>query len=195
MWYEQGATIVAVKPQFDGGKATNLKGRFNFSSLGSGPGHIITLSDSNFEKTVAHHFNRPGNDPADAFIGYDNISSDPSQVSISFGAPKAISEYISNVGDGNHWLERLTASLKSFRVPVSLPRLEGITDTDTVKNLNAEMLNGKKSVDFVPYTTSSTCDRAHGGMFNYVSGEAGVKDTVRVCAKAGNGTWAWRVLF
>jgi DNA-binding winged helix-turn-helix (wHTH) protein/TolB-like protein len=48
------------------------------------------------------------------------------------------------------WLEPLTASQKSFRVPSSTPRLEGVTDTSTVNNLNAEMLKGKKVVTFFP---------------------------------------------
>jgi hypothetical protein len=194
-WYEQGATIVAVKPTADGGKATNLKGRFNFSTLGSGPGHIITLFDSNFAKTVANRFNRPTNDPGDAFIGYDNLSSDPAQVSISFGAPKAISNYIGNAGDGNDWLERLTTSLKTFKVTVSMPKLQGITDTDTVRNLNADAVDGKHATDFAPYTNSTTCNSSQGGAFNYLSGGPGTKDTVRVCAKSADGIWAWRTVY
>ena len=70
-FYEQGAFLLAVKPNADGGLRTNLKGRMNFSSLGTGPGHIITLSDSNFQKTIATANNRPVNDANDAFIGYD----------------------------------------------------------------------------------------------------------------------------
>ena len=50
---------MAVKPNSDGGLWTNLKGRMNFSTLGTGPGHIITLSDSNFQKTIATANNRP----------------------------------------------------------------------------------------------------------------------------------------
>ena len=53
VFYDQGAFLLAVKPNADGGLRTNLKGRMNFSTLGSGPGHIITLSDSNFQKTIA----------------------------------------------------------------------------------------------------------------------------------------------
>jgi hypothetical protein len=110
--------VMAVKPNNDGGKRTNLKGRVNFSTLGSGPGHIVTLSDSDFAKTVATANNRPANDPNDAFIGYDHGNGDPTQVGISFGAPRSLSNYIGNVGDSKSWKEQLTAKAKTFAVPV-----------------------------------------------------------------------------
>lgn len=122
-FYEQGAFVLAVKPNGDGGLRTNLKGRMNFSTLGSGPGHIITLSDSNFQKTIATANNRPTNDANDAFIGYDLGDGNPANIGISFGAPKSLSNYIGNGGDGKKWLERLTSNLKMFNVPVSIPSL------------------------------------------------------------------------
>lgn len=115
----QQAIMLPVKRTNDGGLNTNLKGKTNYGTLGSGPGHIITLSDSNFEKTVATANNRPNNDAPDAFIGYDQHDSTPSKVGISFGAPVSLSNYIANTGDGTNWLERLTANLKAFRVPIS----------------------------------------------------------------------------
>ena len=115
----QQAVMLPVKRSNDGGLFTNLKGKTNYGTLGSGPSHIITLSDSNFAKTVATANNRPDNDPDDAFIGYDQHTSIPSGVGISFGAPVSLSDYIANDGDGAHWLERLTANLKSFRVPIT----------------------------------------------------------------------------
>ncbi len=121
VFYEQGAFLLAVKPNADGGLRTNLKGRMNFSSLGTGPGHIITLSDSNFQKTIATANNRPFNDANDAFIGYDQGDGNPAHVGISFGAPQSLSSYIGNIGDGRKWLERLTSTLKMFTVPVSTP--------------------------------------------------------------------------
>ena len=42
-------------------------------------------------------------------------------VGISFGAPKSLSNYIGNAGDGKKWLERLTSDLKMFTVPVAIP--------------------------------------------------------------------------
>jgi hypothetical protein len=118
-FFEQGAFLLAVKPNADGGLRTNLKGRLNFSTVGTGPGHIITLSDSNFQKTIATANNRPTNDANDAFIGYDHGDGSPANVGISLGAPRSISNYIGNVGDGKNWLERLTSNLKSFKVPVT----------------------------------------------------------------------------
>ena len=115
----QQAIMLPVKRKNDGGLNTNLKGKTNYGNLGTGPGHIITLSDSNFEKTVATANNRPQNDASDAFIGYDQNVSIPEKVGISFGAPVSLSNYIGNTGDGTHWLERLTADLKTFRVPIS----------------------------------------------------------------------------
>jgi hypothetical protein len=119
VFYEQGAFLLAVKPNADGGLRTNLKGRMNFSTLGTGPGHIITLSDSNFQKTIATANNRPENDAQDAFLGYDQADGTPANVGISLGAPKSISSYIGNSGDGKNWLERLTPNLKSFRVALT----------------------------------------------------------------------------
>ena len=94
------------------------EGSSEFSTLGSAPGHILTLSDSDFAKTIATANNRPMNDPNDAFIGYDRETGDSAQIGISFGAPKSLSNYIGNVGDGKSWKEQLTAKAKTFAVPV-----------------------------------------------------------------------------
>ena len=119
-YYRQGALLLAVKPNADGNQMLNLKGRLNFLTLGTGPGHIVTLSDSNFQKTIATQNNRPDNDANDAFIGYDQGNGDPAQIGISFGAPKSLSNYIGNVGDGTNWLERLTTNLKEFKTSVKM---------------------------------------------------------------------------
>jgi hypothetical protein len=119
-FYQQGALLMAVKPNADGGTTLNLKGRVNFSTLGSGPGHILTLSDSNFQKTIATQNNRPNNDANDAFIGYDRGDGNPANIGISFGAPKSLSNYVGNVGDGTNWLERLTSTLKEFKTNVQM---------------------------------------------------------------------------
>jgi hypothetical protein len=116
---DQGALVMAVKPNADAGLRTGLKGRLNFSTLGTGPGHIITLSDSNFQKTIATANNRPSSDASDAFVGYDQGDGNSANVGISLGAPKSISSYIGNAGDGKHWLERLSENLKSFKVPIT----------------------------------------------------------------------------
>jgi hypothetical protein len=66
--------------------------------------------------------NRPTSDPNDTFIGFDQPgSAPPSQTQLAFGSPVSISQYIGNVGDGRNWFERLTPSLKTFKVPVISP--------------------------------------------------------------------------
>jgi len=98
-FYEQGG-LLAVKPGADGQRRTNLKGQMNFARLGTAPGHSITLSDSNFQKTIATANNRPSNDANDSFIGYDQSNGGAENVAISLGAPKSLSSYIGDVGDG-----------------------------------------------------------------------------------------------
>src|SRR5438045_8208037 len=88
---EQAAMVMALKPVNDGGLRLNLKGRINFSTLGTGPGHIITLSDSNMAKTIATANHRPTNDANDAYIGYDQGDGTPNKYGISFGAPLSLS--------------------------------------------------------------------------------------------------------
>jgi hypothetical protein len=101
----------------------NLKGRLNF--LAPSPlqaTHLITLGDSNPDKTLATPGHRPTNDPNDTWIGLDNPNAIPSNFQLAFGAPVSISSYIGNVGDGTNWLERLrggTSPLKSFQVPIT----------------------------------------------------------------------------
>ena len=118
--YRQNALVLASKPNNDGGLDTNLKGRINLSSSGSGPSHFITLVDSNFPKTVSSFSNRPTNDANDTFIGYDQGNGAPSAIGLSFGAPQSISNYIGNAGDGKAWKERLTDKDKTFAVPVKI---------------------------------------------------------------------------
>ena len=166
-FYEQGAMVMAVKPNADGGLKTNLKGRLNFSTLGTGPGHILTLSDSNFAKTVAAASNRPTNDADDAFIGYDQGNGGVSSVGISFGAPKSLSQYIGNVGDGTNWKERLTSTLKEFK-----------TDVKVNGNL----------------TVTGTCTGCGGGgTGNSVTGDLTVTGKVTADSFVSTGAGAWNV--
>jgi hypothetical protein len=130
-FFQQGAMLMAVKPNNDANGTLNLKGRVNFSTLGTAPGHIITLSDSNFQKTIATQNNRPTNDANDSFIGYDQGDGSPLHIGISLGAPVSISNYIANVGDGTSWLERLTNSLKEFKTDVKVD--SGLTVAGTIQ--------------------------------------------------------------
>jgi hypothetical protein len=129
-FYEQGALLLAVKPNNDGGTGLNWKGRLNFATIGSAPGHIITLADTNFAKTVATANNRPTNDVLDSFLGVDQ--GDYIQgYGLTIGSGKSISSYIGNVGDGTNWLERLTSTGKTFKTNVTVQGNLTVTGTCT----------------------------------------------------------------
>lgn len=105
-----------------GSAVVGLKGRI---ILENGPdgringSHVITLMDSNSAKTFSSGNKRPAWDAADAYIGFDNPGlAGPTSTQVSIGAPVSISSYINNVGDNTSWLERLTSTVKTFRLPV-----------------------------------------------------------------------------
>ena len=125
----QHATVLVTKPN-SGGQVTNAKGRLNLGTSGTGPSHIITLDDSNFAKTIATTHSRPSNDANDAYIGMDTASG-LQWLGLSIGAPTSISHYIANVGDGTNFKERLTASAKTFNVPVTINGNLTVTGTCT----------------------------------------------------------------
>ena len=110
--------------------------------------HVITLADSNPDKTLAHPLNRPSYDPNDTYIGYDqptNVS--PSRTQLSFGAPVSISNYIGNVGDDVHWVERITGSLKTLKVPLEVREMR----TGTASNTDAAgtiMISGNTAATY-----------------------------------------------
>jgi len=116
-------TATLLQMSTTGGAPGGLKGRLIFElPPGSevGPTHVITLADSNPDKTLSTPNNRPSNDPNDSYIGYDG-GWFPSKMQIALGAPVSISRYIGNTGDGINYLERLTATQEEYRVPVTLP--------------------------------------------------------------------------
>jgi hypothetical protein len=110
-----------------------VKGKLNFQGINIRGHHIITLVDSNTSKTQATQLFRPQADANDTWIGSDNVSTGVSNSSaqLAFGAPVAISNYIANVGDGTSALEKLTATLKSFIVPIT-----------TTKQVTSTLANG-----------------------------------------------------
>ncbi len=85
--------------------------------------------DSDPAKTLSDSIHRPLNDDKDTYIGLDVPAGGASllQSQLSFGAPISISNYISNKGDGAHWKERLTASEKTFAVPVTIQKGNTLT--------------------------------------------------------------------
>ncbi len=84
-------------------------------------GHKITIVDSNPAKTLASVAMRPTYDANDTYIALDNPSAaNASGAQLAFGAPVSISNYIGSNPDNASFLERLTASGKTFNVPVSV---------------------------------------------------------------------------
>jgi hypothetical protein len=120
---------------YNSGTGSGVKGRINFEYPTTGigniqPHHIITLVDSNFAKTLATIGFRPPNDPGDTYIGLD-VAAVPGAEQLAFGSPVAISNYIGNAGDNASYLERLTASGKTFNVPVNINGNLTVTGTCT----------------------------------------------------------------
>jgi hypothetical protein len=117
-----GAQVVQLTGT--GGSAGGYKGRLIYTispaSPGTGPTHVITFADSNATKTLA---TQPGVSPTwdtdDSYVGYD-APTNGTQTQLALGASVAISNYIANTGDNINYLERLTATSKTFRVPVQL---------------------------------------------------------------------------
>jgi hypothetical protein len=103
-------------------EAANLKGRLNFigtNLTGFHSGSIITLVDSNPDKTVATSNYRPNMDVEDVWIGSDNSAyASRKNIPLAFGAPVSISNYINALPDGTNWKERLTAWEKTLAVPL-----------------------------------------------------------------------------
>jgi hypothetical protein len=103
-------------------EVANTKGRLNFIGTkltGFSQGSIITLVDSNPDKTVATSNYRPGMDVEDVWIGSDNAAySARKNMPLAFGTPVSISNYIDSLPDGANWKERLTAKEKTLAVPL-----------------------------------------------------------------------------
>jgi hypothetical protein len=122
----QTATIMTDGPNSGGGMSLS-KGRLNFSTTATSimqPHHIITLIDSQPALTQATSVYRPPASVYDTWIGTDVPSGGVGLTlgQLAFGAPVSISNYIRETGDGIHtnWLERLTSTQKTFKVPVSI---------------------------------------------------------------------------
>jgi len=103
-------------------EGANLKGRLNFigtNLTGFHNGSIITLVDSNPDKTVATSNYRPAMDVEDVWIGSDNAAyANRKNMPLAFGAPVSISDYINALPNGTDWKERLTAKEKTLAVPL-----------------------------------------------------------------------------
>ena len=167
-----GALLLNSGPN-TGEPPAGLKGRLNFTMSpadGVNQSHIITLVDSNPAKTLATSLNRPLNDAADTYIGLDPASGGVSRslAQLAFGAPVAISSYIGNTGDNVSFLERLTASLKTFNVPVKINGNLTVTGTCTgCGSGGAGTVNSGTATQVAMYAANGTA----------VSGDSGLTDS------------------
>ena len=114
-WRFPGATILksANLPQQS---LNGYKGRLNFGYRGRGGGFtpLVTLGDSNWGKTWATANHRPPADVNDLDLGYEGDID-----TLYSRAQKDVREYIGKFPDGNPQ-EKLTASAKTFNVPVTI---------------------------------------------------------------------------
>ncbi len=85
------------------GTPSNSKGRLNFGGSQSLPNDVVTLFDSNFNKTAATAGSRPLADVGDIALGADQTGG------LSERAPTSISRYIKALNTGIGWTDRLTA--------------------------------------------------------------------------------------
>jgi hypothetical protein len=114
--YHRGTLING--PAISGLKGLDIYGG---NSPSYGPGDILTLVDSSFDKTTNTIGYRPSWDALDAAIGLDcPITCARNAAQLAIRAPVALSNYIGAVGDNVSYLERLTATQKTINVPLQL---------------------------------------------------------------------------
>jgi hypothetical protein len=127
-----GAQVVQIGPA-SGSWNAGISGALNFNPGPADsvvPRQIITMMDGNPQQTFATPgYVRTGS-ALDSFIGTDSTSSLGAQDQ-TYGAPAGHFFYVNDAGtSGTTWLEGLTASLKTFKVPVQFNTgitLAGIT--------------------------------------------------------------------
>jgi hypothetical protein len=105
-----------------GANTAGLKGfqnrLFFFGSIN--PTDLVTLVDSNPNKTLATAGYRPAWDINDVALGIDNPIGGLSSTSVYLRAPSAVSTYIGTLPDNLSFIERTTISKKEVRVNTQL---------------------------------------------------------------------------
>ncbi len=167
----QAASIMSDGPSSGGANQSLSKGRLNFGTTAYTamlPHHIITLVDSQPALTQATTGYRPPANANDVWIGTDVASGGVALNvgQLAFGSPVAITNYIGATGDGisSNWLERLTSTLREFKVPVKFDQSVTI----------AGLANGCLNVTAgVIASTGVACGSGGGGNVSSVFGRTG----------------------
>jgi hypothetical protein len=151
------------------------KGRLNFLGFQQSlsPSHIITLNDSNPFKTIADAAHRPQWDANDCYIGFDvpSTGATSANAQLSIGCAKSVSQYVGNVGDGVAWGERLTATQKTFQVPII--GLSSLTVTGSANGLAFPFsLSGAQVSNVLGSATGWTTNGGSGASCNISGGIA-----------------------
>ena len=115
-----GARVVQIGPA-SGSWTPGISGALNFNpgpGASVSPRQIITTMDGSPQQTFATPGYVRSGSAADSFIGTDSTSSTGAQDQ-TYGAPGGHYFYVNDAGtSGTSWLEGLSATLKTFKVPV-----------------------------------------------------------------------------
>lgn len=127
-----GAVLKQTGPA-TGAAVSGVTGLYGFLNTGLlGQSDMVTLAYSNPFLTLATPGYRPSASATDTAIGFDSAAASlPGNAQLAFRAPIAISEYIGSVFDNGSYKERLTASAKTFNVPVTINGNLTVTGTCT----------------------------------------------------------------
>ena len=128
-----GATLKQYGP-YNAPPSNGLAGLFGFLNPQGAAAQtdVITINYANPFLALATPGYRPAANANDTAIGNDQPgNANSSSAQLSFRAPVAISEYIGSVFDNSSYKERLTASAKTFNVPVTINGNLTVTGTCT----------------------------------------------------------------
>ncbi|MGA9414736.1 MAG: hypothetical protein WBV60_08590 [Terriglobales bacterium] len=118
---DQPALILTDGTEFGSGGIPGAKGRLIFETTAASQlayHQVVTIYDSNPQKTQATTGHRPVGDPGDMYVGID-----PNNYMMIGGGVNGIAQYVNNIGNGTP-VELLTSSAKRFTVPVQAPNID-----------------------------------------------------------------------
>ncbi len=183
------ATVLQEQDTANNGPFVNSKGRLNFGKAVATPNDLITLTDSNFTKTVATYGERPTNDAGDVALGVDQAGG------LAQRAGTSISSYINVIPNGTNFLERLTATGDTLNVPLTVNAHLGQKGTG---NLGGEcLMKASTSCSFrltPPFPKDVICIPAVQGKLPIV-GACSVSGNVVTITAATQNSETWGAIF